>query len=83
MPVLKMTRRNDIHLPAKMVRILNLGVEKFFIAVVRGNSIVLTPVDVEPRYSKEALKGLEKLAKKEKEQAIPIRSKKDIESLFE
>lgn len=83
MPVLKMTGRNDIHLPAKMVRMLNLGAEKFLVAVLRGNSIVLTPVDVEPRYSKEALKGLEKLVKKEKGQAIPIRSKKDIEALFE
>lgn len=83
MPILKMTGRNDIHLPTKMVGSLNLGDEKFFIAVVRGNSIILTPVDVEPRYSKEALDGLERLVKKEKRIGTPIRSRKDIENLFE
>lgn len=83
MPILKITSRNDIHLPSEMVRALNLGTEKFFIAILKGNSIVLTPVDIEPRYSKDALDGLERLVKKEKERATPIRSRKDIEGLFE
>lgn len=83
MPILKMTGRNDVHLPAKLVRSLNLGEEKFFFAVVKGSSIILTPVDIEPRYSKEALDGLERLVKKEKGRATQIRSRKDIEGLFE
>jgi len=77
-----MTARNDIHLPAEIIKRLNVGKEKTLWVMIKDNMVILVPVDIEPRYSKEALAGLEKLVKKEKSKAVALSSKKDIEDLF-
>ena len=76
MPIVKMTIHNDIHLPEEVVKRLNIGDERTLWVMVKNNMVILTPVDVEPRYSNEALDGLEKMVKKEKDKAIALSLKK-------
>ncbi len=63
---LKVNARNDLHLPAEVLRRLNLGKERLVKAEVRGNALMIFPVDLEPRYSQEELAGLDRLHADEK-----------------
>lgn len=79
---LRMNARNDIHLPSDLVRQLNMGAEKIVKAEIKGNALILVPVDLEPRYSPEELEGLDRLhADQKKKGWIRLESEKDIDQL--
>ena len=63
---LKINARNDLHLPAELLKHLNLGEERILKAEVKGNVVILIPVDLAPRYSAEELEGLDRLHEDEK-----------------
>jgi len=80
---LKINARNDIHLPAEVLRRLNLGEEKILKAQVKGNMLILIPVDLEPRYSDEALSGLDQIHQDEKKKGwTPLEKDRDIDELL-
>lgn len=80
---LKINARNDVHLPAEVLQTLNIGEDRIMKATLKGNALILVPVDLEPRYSKGALEGLDRLHEKEKKKgSIPLRTDKDIDNLF-
>ena len=58
---LKINARNDIHIPAEVLRRLNLGNHRIVKAEIKGNTLVIVPVDLEPRYAAEELEGLDHL----------------------
>lgn len=72
MTTLKINARNDVHLPAKLLRQLNLGQERLVNAEIRLNTLFLVPVDVEPRYSPEELAALDQLHAEEKRKGWTI-----------
>ena len=79
---LKVNARNDVHLPAKVLRQLNLGSDRLVKAELRKNMLVLIPVDLEPRYTKEELEGLDRLHADEKKKGWKtLRSPADIDRL--
>jgi antitoxin component of MazEF toxin-antitoxin module len=79
---LKLNARNDIHLPAEVLRYLNLGEDRILKAELKENRLVLVPVDLDPRYSQEELEGLDRLHEAEKKKGwIALRTDKDIENL--
>lgn len=80
---LKINARNDIHLPAEIIRRLNLGNERIVKAELRGNALVIVPVDLEPRYSPEELEALDVLHEDEKKKGwIRLDSDRDIDKLL-
>lgn len=80
---LKINARNDLHLPAGVLRALNVGEDKVIKAELRGNCLVLVPVDLEPRYSHAELEALDKIHADEKKKGwIKLSSPKDIDNLL-
>jgi len=80
---LRVNARNDLHLPAGLLRRLNLGSERVVKAEVKGNSLVLIPVDLEPRYSAEELAGLDRLhADQKKKGWRTLKTPADIDRLI-
>ena len=80
---LKINARNDIHIPAEVLRRLNLGNHRIVKAEVKGNTLIIVPVDLEPRYASEELEGLERLHQDQKKKGwIPLKSSKDIDNLL-
>ena len=80
---LKVNARNDLHLPADVLRRLNLGKERLVKAEVRGNALMIFPVDLEPRYSHEELAGLDRLHEDEKKKGwIRLDRPRDIDQLL-
>ena len=80
---LRVNARNDLHLPAELLRQLNLGREKMVKAELKGNELLLVPVDLEPRYASEELAGLDRLHEDEKKKGwIHLHTSKDIDRLL-
>lgn len=80
---LRVNARNDLHLPAELLRGLNLGAERVVTAELRGNTLILVPVDLEPRYSAEDLVRLDHLHEREKAKGwIPLKTDADIDRLL-
>ena len=80
---LKINARNDIRLPAEVLRRLNLGNHRIVKAEVKGNTLVIVPVDLKPRYSQEELDALDRLhADQKKKGWVPLKSSKDIDNLL-
>lgn len=73
--VLKMNRHRQINLPSAFVSSLSLGSENYLKAEIKGNHIILTPIDtVERVFSKEDLDLVEETFKREKSTAKPVTS---------
>lgn len=71
--VLKMNRNRQINLPSAFVIRLNLGDDRYFKAEIKGNRIILTPVDaVERVFSQEDLDLVEETYQREKRTARPV-----------
>lgn len=71
--ILKMNRNRQINLPSVFMALLNLGEGRHFKAEVRGNQIILTPIDpVERVFSNEDLDQAEETFQHEKTLAKPV-----------
>ena len=80
---LKINARNDLHLPADILRHLNLGKEKILKVDVRKNELILIPVDLETRYSHAELEGLDRVHEDEKKKGwTHLKFDKDIDALL-
>ena len=80
---LKINARNDIHIPAEVLRLLNLGNHRIVKAEVKGNTLIIVPVDLEPRYAAEELEGLDRLHQDQKKKGlIRLKSAKDVDELL-
>ena len=80
---LRVNARNDLHLPVELLRRLNLGQDKIVKAELRGQGLVLVPVDLEPRYAAEELAGLDRLHEDEKKKGFTyLRTPRDIDHLL-
>ena len=80
---LKINVRNDIHFPSALLTQLNLGEDRMVKVEQRGNALLLVPVDLEPRYSKEELEGIDRLhGNQKKKDWIPLKDSKDIDALL-
>ena len=79
---LKINARNDLHLPANILQRLNLSEHRIVKVEVKGNTLLVIPVDLEPRYTTEELEGLDQLHESEKKKGwIPLKSQRDIDRL--
>ena len=80
---LRINARNDIHLPSDLLTQLNVGEDRIVKVEQRGNALILVPVDLEPRYSKEELEGLDRLHEDQKKKGwVPLKTPKDIDALL-
>lgn len=80
---LRINARNDIHLPAEILRSFNLGKDRMVKAEIKGNILMIVPVDLEPRYSHEELEGLDRLHEEEKKKGwIHLKTDKNIDHLL-
>ena len=73
--VIKMNRNRQINIPATFVAMLNLGEDRYFKAELKGNRIILVPIDpVERVFSEADLNLAEASYQKEKHLAKPVTS---------
>ena len=71
--VIKMNRHRQINLPSAFVSRISLGEDKYFKAEVRGNHIILTPIDpIERVFSEKDLDLVEETYQREKASSKPV-----------
>ena len=70
--IIKMNRHRQVNLPSAFMSELNLGEDNYLKAEVKGNHIILTPIDpVERVFSQRDLELIEKTYQQEKAAAEP------------
>ena len=80
---LKINSKNDIHLPAKVLGRLRLGEDRIVKLEVTDNTLVIMPVDLEPRYSRKELEGLDRLHQDEWKKGFRhLKTHEDIDKLL-
>lgn len=79
MTVTRLKAKNQITLPQRLVKRLNLKKGELFAIDIESNYLKLTPVEVTPKYSAKDLKKIDRIVKKEKSKAKSLKSGKEFE----
>jgi bifunctional DNA-binding transcriptional regulator/antitoxin component of YhaV-PrlF toxin-antitoxin module len=66
MTITKLKAKNQITIPSAIVKRLNLKLDELFTVDIEDNFIKLVPVDLEPRYTEEEIKTIDRIVEKEK-----------------
>lgn len=66
MTITKLKAKNQLTLPAAVIKHLGLKPNELFAVDVEKNYIKLTPVMLEPRYSSSELEAIDRIVEKEK-----------------
>jgi len=77
MTITKLKAKNQITIPSAIVKRLHLKLDELFAVGVEGNYIKLIPVKVEPRYTAEELKAIDRVVEKEKSKGKVFKSGKE------
>ena len=77
MTITKLKAKNQITLPSAIVKRLHLKLDELFAVDVEGNFIKLIPVKVEPRYTAQELKAIDRIVESEKGKAKVPKSGKE------
>jgi len=80
MTITKLKAKNQVTLPAVIVKRLHLKNDELFAIDVEKNYIKLIPVRVEPRYTAEELAGIDRVVAKEKGKAKVLKPGKEFSS---
>ncbi|TRZ47119.1 AbrB/MazE/SpoVT family DNA-binding domain-containing protein [bacterium] len=77
MTITKLKAKNQITIPSAIVKRLHLKLDELFAVDVEGNFIKLIPVKVEPRYTIEELKAIDRIVENEKGKAKVLKPGKE------
>lgn len=77
MTITKLKAKNQITLPNSIVKRLRLRPEELFAVDIEDNYIKLIPVEVEPRYTAEELKAIDRIVEKEKSKGKAFKAGKE------
>ena len=77
MTITKLKAKNQLTLPAAVIKRLGLKPNEFFTVDVEKNYIKLTPVMLEPRYSSTELEAIDRIVEKEKEKGKSLKPGKE------
>jgi antitoxin component of MazEF toxin-antitoxin module len=78
MTITKLKAKNQITIPSAIVKRLHLKLDELFAVGIEGNFIKLIPVKVEPRYTAEELKAIDRIVESEKGRAKVLRPGKEV-----
>ena len=77
MTITKLKAKNQVTIPSMIMKRLRLKPNELFAVDVEGNYIKLIPVKVEPRYTAEELRAIDKIVAQEKSRGKPVKAGKD------
>ena len=77
MTITKLKAKNQITIPSAIVKRLHLKLDELFAVGIEGNFIKLIPVKVEPRYTAEELKAIDRIVESEKGKAKVLKPGKE------
>jgi antitoxin component of MazEF toxin-antitoxin module len=78
MTITRLKAKNQLTIPSAIVKRLHLKQDELFAVDIEGNYIMLTPVKVEPRYTAEELRSVDRIVEDEKAKARVVRPGKEL-----
>ena len=82
MTITKLKAKNQLTIPSVIMKRLRLKPNELFAVDVEANFIKLIPVKVEPKYTAEELKAIDKIVAQEKGKGKIIKAGKDFSQYF-
>ena len=83
MNLAKVNQKNQINIPKEVADKINFGPERYVKVIADANNvIIIIPVTPQPLYSNKALKGLDQLVTRERDDAKEVRGAKEIRKIF-
>ncbi len=83
MTITRLKAKNQLTLPSAIVKRLHLKPHELFAIDVENNFIKLVPVKVEPKYTAEELKTIDKIVEKEKAKGKAVKAGKEFSHYIE
>jgi len=77
MTITKLKAKNQVTIPSVIMKRLRLKPNELFAVDVEGNYIKLIPVKVEPKYTAEELKVIDKIVAQEKNKGKAVKAGKE------
>jgi AbrB family looped-hinge helix DNA binding protein len=77
MTITKLKAKNQVTIPSIIMKRLRLKPNELFAVDVEGNYIKLIPVKVEPKYTPEELKAIDKIVAQEKDKGKVVKAGKE------
>jgi len=77
MTIIKLKAKNQITIPMAVAKRLGLKLHEFLAIDIEDNFIKLIPVHVEPKYTHEELKSIDRIVAKEKSKAKAVKPGKE------
>lgn len=77
MTVTRLKAKNQLTIPSEIVKRMHLRPHELFSVDIEDNFIKLIPVEVEPRYTPEELKAIDRIVDEEKDRAKAIKPGKE------
>ncbi len=74
MTITKLKTKNQITIPALIVKRLGIKPNELFSVDIKDNYIILMPVHMEPKYSVEELNAIDGIVEKEKKSAKKLKA---------
>lgn len=83
MNIARINQKNQINIPKEIAEKINFGPDRYVQVIADASNIIyIIPITPEPLYSQEALKGLDHLVEKERDQAKEIKGPEGIQKIF-
>ena len=79
----KIKYKNQVTIPAQIAKLLGLKQNDAVSFAVKNGQIVIIPLHVEPRYTPEEIKAIDKLVAREKKQAKIYKAGDDFEKAIQ
>lgn len=77
MTITKLKAKNQLTIPAAVIKRLGLKSDELFAVDIEKNYIKLTPVTMEPRYTSQELQAIDRIVEKEKGKGKALKSGKE------
>ncbi len=83
MNIARVNQKNQINIPKEIAEKVNFGPDRYVQVIADEHNVIhIIPITPEPLYSQTALKGLNRLVEKERDDAKEIHSVQDIKKIF-
>jgi len=77
MIITRLKAKNQMTIPNEIVKRMNLKPDELFMVDVEDNYLKFIPVEVEPRYTPEELKAIDRVVIREKSKAKRVKTGKE------
>jgi len=83
MNITRLKAKNQVTIPKEIVKKLHINTDELLSVEIENNFIKLVPVEVQPRWTPEELKALDRIVEKEKGKGVRVKPGKEFSTYID